>query len=638
MCGIAGFIDYKKQYDMSDIYSMTDIIQHRGPDGKGALMLNYTSMNVALGHRRLSIIDLSETGSQPMSGYGFTVIFNGEIYNYKNLKQDLVNKGYSFKSESDTEVILASFKEYGVKCVEYFIGMFTFAIVEDETGKMWIFRDRLGVKPLYYSSILKNGLFIFGSELKSFISHSGFDKKLNFLSVRKYLRYGYVPAPLSIFRDVYKLRPGHYLEIENKNIKEVTYWDCIDYYNNPLKKIRYKDAVEEMESIMIDSFKKRMVSDVPTGVFLSGGYDSTLVTALLQKEMNEKLSTFTVGFDENEYDESGHAQKVAEIIGTNHTTIKCDLRDALSIIPDLPKIYDEPISDNSCIPTYLLSREVRKHVKVVLSADGGDEIFGGYDKYYSNLGIFKIPGLLPQFINKLILKILQTEVIKTKIESTFNGDIRYENLIKLFSEWESGKGYLSKIESKIFTDESISRLLKKSETKSGNFTLAFDEITKIKNRDLLDKLFAIDLKTFMVDDILVKVDRASMYASLEARDPLIDHRIVEYGSGIPSNYKFRNGKRKSIIKDIVHKYVPKDIMDRPKKGFTIPLKNWIQQDLKPLIDKHISTQAIKKVGVFDVSEVMKLKNELYSGNVINTEKIWRIFVFQQWASEYGIEA
>jgi asparagine synthase (glutamine-hydrolysing) len=388
MCRIAGFWDfnYKGDYDLDSVLTeMRDSLKHGGPDDAGS----YIEKNLGLGlaNRRLSILDLSPLGHQPMidDKNEIVVVFNGEIYNFQEIKKELENFGYKFKSNSDTEVVIYAYKQWGLDCLSKFRGMFAIAIWDRRSEKLILIRDRIGVKPLYY--YFKDGLFMFASETKAFLKHPQFKKEISKEGLFLFFRYGYIFYPYSIWQNVYKLEPGSYLIInKNKNIKKEKYWDLEKVYEKYFeikdKNFSENELIENLERILIESFKLRLVSDVPVGVFLSGGIDSSTVTALLQKNISQKLKTFTIGFYEAKYDESQWAKKIAEHLGTDHIEIFCSINEALDIIPKLPEIYDEPFGDSSAIPTHLVSKIAREKVKVILSGDGGDEFFGGYDKYW----------------------------------------------------------------------------------------------------------------------------------------------------------------------------------------------------------------------------------------------------------------
>jgi len=411
MCGVVGFIDFKKKTDKEVLKKMTDVIHHRGPDDSGYHYMMKSMATVGFGHRRLSILDLSKHGHQPMSFDALTIVYNGEVYNFQEIKKELESDGMSFDSNSDTEVILKSFSKWGVKAVDKFVGMFAFAIFDQSTNKCYIFRDRSGIKPLYYYK--KDDLFLFGSELKSFHEHPNFKKEINLDALALFLQYGYILQPNSIFKDTYKLKAGHYLEIslDKNRIEEKKYWDVYDFYTKPKLDIGENEVISECENILKKAFNYRMVSDVPVGIFLSGGYDSSIVTALIQANSSSKINTFTIGFHEKGYDEAPYAKKVADYLGTNHTEYYCTQSDAKDILPKLVDIYDEPFGDNSAISTILVSQLAKKDVSVALSADGGDEIFAGYFKHETIIKFFDQYQKYPKVLRKIFASSMKSAAL-----------------------------------------------------------------------------------------------------------------------------------------------------------------------------------------------------------------------------------
>jgi len=398
MCGIVGFCSCNNKVDKGVLISMRDSLSHRGPDDKGEYIDEEN--NIGLAHRRLSILDLSSLGRQPMSNDNGSiwVTYNGEIYNFKEIRRELAQRGFSFKTNSDTEVLVKAYEKWGVDCINKFIGMFALAVWDKRERKLYLIRDRAGVKPLYY--YFNNGLFIFASELKALAKHPGFSKELNLSILPQYLRYGYIASPHTIYKDTFKVKPGHYICFSNNKIDEVKYWDILDYYEQDKLTGSEDEIAEELEEILLDSFKYRLVSDVPVGVFLSGGVDSSLLTAMLQKNINAQLKTFSIGFYEDRYNEAKWAKKVADYLGTDHTE-----KESLEIVPKLPEIYDEPFGDNSGIPTYLVSKLARQDVTVVLSADGGDEVFFGYNRYREAMYFYNslnYPSILKNIISSLL--------------------------------------------------------------------------------------------------------------------------------------------------------------------------------------------------------------------------------------------
>lgn len=627
MCGIAGFIDFNKRTSESTLHEMTRIIQHRGPDGDGHLFDRTDAAFVGLGHRRLSIIDLSNAASQPMYYKQLVIIFNGEMYNYQEVKDLLISKGHVFITHSDTEVILHAYEEWGKQCVDRFVGMFTFVIYDKEKGQVFCIRDRAGVKPFFW--YFKDGLFLFGSELKSFHQHPAFKKELNTDAVAAFMQFGYVPVPHCIFRDTWKLEPGHHLSIDlaRQEIKSEKYWDVLDYYNQPKLDISLPDAISETERILEKAFQYRMVADVPVGVFLSGGYDSTCVTALLQKNSTAKINTFTIGVHDKGLNEAPFAKETAQHLGTNHTEYYCTVKEALEIVPTLPFYYDEPFADSSAIPTTLVSKLARQQVTVALSADAGDEIFAGYNKYdyvaRVKKKLNKIPAPLRRGMASMMQQVPAHRVPYFNRKPLFT--TRYKKIMHLLRD-NSARELLLNMSSLYFPDE-LQKLLVKEPARLSSY---FDQDLDPRYADDLSYMMAIDYKTYMLDDILQKVDRASMAVSLEGREPFLDQHIIEFAARLPSGHKLHKGVKKYILREIVHKYVPAGMMNRPKMGFGIPIASWLKNELKHFVEEATDPVFLEKQGLFNSTEISRMKQEFYAGKEQLYTRIWYLLMFQMW--------
>ena len=635
MCGISGFIDFKKNSGIDILQSMTDTLHHRGPDGSGIELLANSHAQVGFGHRRLSIIDLSEHGKQPMQFQHLWICFNGEVYNYAEIKKELVELGHSFTGNSDTEVIIHSYAEWGEKCIDRFIGMFAFVIYDTQNNTVYCVRDRAGVKPFFY--YFKDGLFLFSSELKSFHKHPRFKKELNKNSVAAFMQYGNVPTPHCIFSDCFKLKPGHTItfSLAENNIadrvlpeNQTQYWNVYDAYNKPKLTVDFETAKIETEALLSSACNYRMVADVPVGVFLSGGYDSTAVTALLQKDRTEKLKTFTISVPDIGLNEAEYARQTAGFLGTDHTEIECTQKDALDLISDLPYYYDEPFADSSAIPTTLVSIMARKQVTVALSADAGDEVFAGYNRYDYLMRHGKKLQSIPGFARIAMAELMnfvpanRIPVLKNK----YNFPNRYEKLKSLLRDPSAEQMMLSL--SQQYTEKQLTELLEFHPEKL---------ITAYTSKELgnesfspLSYMMAIDYQTYLVDDILQKVDRATMTASLEGREPFLDHRVIEYAAQLPNDYKYHNGIKKHIIREIVHNYIPKEKMDRPKMGFAIPLAAWMNNELKDMVNSYINEKSIKEQGLFNWEAVNRLKTAFFSGKSEYDFKLWYLLMFQMW--------
>jgi len=623
MCGFAGFIDFNGSSSKEVLLAMTDPITHRGPDDSGHELITASDARVGLGFRRLSILDLSYAGHQPMINpeNGDHIIFNGEVYNFREIRKELDMDEEKFHSTGDTEVILRAYQKWGRDCVRKFIGMFAIVIYSKQENKVVLFRDRAGVKPLFY--YWSDGLFLFGSELKAFHGHHGFKKSVNQDALAYFFRHGYVSSPHTIFENTFQVEPGAWLEINLHDRKLTTerYWDAFSLYNRPVLNVSYEEALSKTEELMISAFNYRMISDVPVGIFLSGGYDSSAVAAILQKTNAGKIKTYTIGFQEEGYNEAPHARKVAEFLGTEHHEYYCSFSDAMDIIPRLPEIYDQPFGDSSAVPTTLISTIARKHVKVALSADGGDELFAGYTRHLKGIRyISRINGIPPGLRRLLALLIpsnhqsLLRPDRKGKLKEVFHADHESE---------------MFDIINQTYTGSELKKLLK----------YPFKEIENPFRRgnslpdsvEVLNKILAVDYGTYLTDDILQKVDRASMSVSLEAREPFLDHRLLEYLSVLPSSYKIHDGIQKRMLKDIVHRYIPKELMERPKMGFGIPLENWFREDLLDLFMDYMSDDAVKHSEFLNPSAVIPMRDNYLKGQFENFDRLWFIFVFQMWS-------
>tara|TARA_R110002096_G_scaffold37317_1_gene103645 strand:+ start:2654 stop:4552 length:1899 start_codon:yes stop_codon:yes gene_type:complete len=630
MCGIAGFIDFNNTTDKRVLNLMINTLSHRGPDGDGVEIVENKNFTLGLGHKRLSIIDLRASANQPMSFGSLKIVFNGEVYNYNEIKEELKKLGHSFETDSDTEVILHSFKEWGEKCVDKFIGMFAFLIFDEETNEIYIFRDRAGVKPVYYYEY--EGLFLFSSELKSFHQHSNFKKEIDNDSAGMFFKYGYIPEPYSIFKNTKKLLSGHFLKYNLNTLKKevIKYWDINSFYKEEKLNITEEEALDKLESLCTSAFQYRMVSDVPVGVFLSGGYDSTFVTALLQKNQKEKIKTFTIGFEESEYNEATYAKEIAQYLGTEHYEYYCTSEDARKVIPLLPKMYDEPFGDSSAIPTYLVSKMAKEKVTVALSADGGDEIFAGYNRYKNIVEYHKKLQKIPKVVQP-ILGYFLSKKITHPIFNLFLGNKSksyYDGLSAVLNSKGNFREIVEMSVTKMSTSEVNRVLINKFENKPNNF--------KNDNEDysLLDTCLSVDYKTYLVDDILTKVDRSGMAVSLEGREPLLDHRIIEFVSKLPDNFKINGSVQKYLLKKLTHKLIPKEMLDRPKTGFSIPLINWFREDLKNLLLESLDEDRIKKQNLFDVSYINRAKKDYLGGSNESFYFIWNMIVFQMWHKEW----
>lgn len=625
MCGIAGFIDFKQSSSVEILKKMTDALAHRGPDDAGYKVFDAPTSQIGFGQRRLSILDLSAAGHQPMHFQHLSILLNGEIYNFKDIQRELIDKGYTFNSKCDTEVVLKGYHCWGDKVTDKLIGMFAYVIYDAQKNEVTFVRDRAGVKPLYY--YWANDVLLFASELKSFHEHPRFSKAIDVNSLSLFLQYSYIPVPHTIFKSAYKLKPGHFfkLNLTNREIKEQKYWDVYDYYNKPTLNISEQEAIEEVERLLISAYEYRMVADVPVGLFLSGGYDSTSVAAILQSRRTQKIKSFTIGYQEVGFNEAPEAKKIANYLGTDHNEWYVGASEAASVFQHLPEIYDEPFADNSVVPTALVSKLASEQVKVSLSADGGDEIFAGYNKFNQSLKCTQSVPLFLQSAFSGIMDLINPESIPY-FNKKYNFATRYKKMQKIWSE-KTPDAALKYISQQITEDEASTILNGVQNSHKTNF-----DVNGSIKRDInsLNKMLAIDYKTFLVDNNLVKVDRATMSVGLEGREPMLDQRIIEFVAQLPAHLKINNNTNKYVLKQIVHKYVPKELMDRPKMAFIAPLTVWFKDELQEKIHHYLGEEKLRATGLFNNKSVMKLSADYLAGKGVNYQKIWNILVFQLW--------
>ena len=632
MCGIAGFIDFNKKSSEQILKRMTDTMVHRGPDGSDYFLHNNEHFQLGFGHRRLSIIELSELGKQPMFYKDFVIVFNGEIYNYKEVKAELSALGHRFIAESDTEMILHAYEEWGTECLHKFIGMFAIVLFDKSKNELFIARDRAGIKPLFVYQ--NEGLFLFSSELKAFHKHPDFKKELNISAAHAFLQYGSVPTPHCIFNHCFKLKPGHYIQTKITDalldLNPIQYWNVYDAYNKPKLNLGIDEAKSITENLLKSACDYRMVADVPVGVFLSGGYDSTAVTALLQKDRTEKLKTYTISVPDIGLNEAPYAKRTAELLGTDHTETECTAKEAIDLIANLPFHYDEPFADSSAIPTTLVSKIARQDVTVALSADAGDEVFAGYNRYEMILRYGEKMNKIPGFARKSIAGIMgvvpanSIPVLKNK----YNFSQRYEKTKSILRDSSSKNLMLSL--SQLFTEDQM-RKLSLQEFKALE---TYYDSKELNNPTPLSFAMAMDYQTYLLDDILQKVDRASMAVSLESREPFLDHRIIEFVAQLPDDYKYRDGQKKWLLKEIVHQYIPKEEMDRPKMGFAIPIESWLKNELRDQVEYYLSKEKIIETGLYDSEIIDKLKTDFFNGRKEYGVKIWYLLSFMMWHEKW----
>ena len=644
MCGYAGFISFSrihsKENSRNILESMSQKIEKRGPDDLGFWEDNENC--IGLTHRRLSVIDLSNAGHQPMlSQSGRHVIcFNGEIYNHLELRKKIIKDNISWKSSSDTETLLECFDYIGVKpTIIQCSGMFSISIIDRRKNKLYLIRDRAGEKPLYYGySDRGKESFIFGSDLASLLEYPNFETILDKDSITSFLRHNYIPAPKSIYKNVYKLPPAHILELDliSKEIKIEKYWEYGFKYEKNYN-FNYTHADQFLEELLNNSINEQLISDVPLGAFLSGGIDSSLIVALMQKNSSKKINTYSIGFDETKYDESHYAKEIASYLGTAHNQMIVTGKEALSVIPNLPEIYSEPFADSSQIPTYFVSKFARKEVTVALSGDGGDELFGGYTRYEFSSRLWRylkyFPFNLRNFSSSLISN---SNSLYRKLPINIPNFTKWSHLndkIEKGSEAIRSKDFYELYLRIISHHNNPEFFIKDQEKKEINYLS--DELEKLEDTD---KMMYLDFHSYLPDDILVKVDRASMYNSLETRAPFLNHDIVRFASNLPNEWKFGNKHTgfvsKYILKKILYNHVPKKLLERPKMGFGIPIEKWIKNDLNEWVMDLLSYEQMKKGDIFNLENTQKFIQDYFSGKHNNHYLIWNFIMFQAWKEKF----
>jgi asparagine synthase (glutamine-hydrolysing) len=612
MCGLAGFLksDGINNDEAAHVLRlMTDRLAHRGPDDTGYWQDN--ASGIAMGHRRLSIIDLSSAGHQPMvSASGrYVIVFNGEIYNHREIRQQLGKSNW--KGFSDTETILAAVEEWGLeKTLKKSVGMFVIALWDCSENTLQLARDRMGEKPLYYG--WQGNFFIFASEIKALQRHPSFEWVINREALQLYVRNGYVPANLSIYSGIHKLKPGKILTVQRNMIKgEVgepkSYW-CLDKViergKANYKLISPEESVEELERLLKQAVNRQLISDVPLGAFLSGGTDSSLVVALMQSLSDKPVKTFTIGYIEDAYNEAHHARKVAEYLKTDHTEFFVTPKQAMDMVPLMAGMYDEPFADSSQLPTALVCKLAHQQVTVALSGDGGDELFCGYDRYPNTISIWNKLSKIPLPIRRTIAGILPFHYLSDGLTASTPDELYFY----LNSQWKGSPGLINGLS---FKNEE--RILME---------------TVLKNP--MERFMYYDINKYLPDDILVKVDRAAMGTSLETRVPLLDQDVIEYAWSLPMSIKYNNNITKWPLKQLLYKYVPKSLLDRPKMGFGVPVAEWLRGPLKEWTNELLSKERIEADGFFDSKLIQNHWQQHLSGKKNRSYGLWAIIMFQAW--------
>ena len=653
MCGLTGFLESTQRLNFSQkkstILQMSSALFHRGPDDQGTWI--DPDGQVAFGHRRLSIIDLSSHGHQPMHSHcgRYVIVFNGEIYNYLEIRKELEDSGEApaWIGHSDTEVMLAAISCWGLKtALTKFVGMFALALWDHKEKVLQLSRDRLGEKPLFYGWM--GNVFLFGSELKALRCHPDWQGEINRDVLSLFMRYNYVPAPYSIYRNIFKLLPGTIVTLSKKEqqyknqaspLTPQYYWSA--------KKVAETGAAESLkesetevigllEKSLRNSVRGQMMADVPLGAFLSGGVDSSAIVALMQSQSTLPVKTFTIAFEEEEYNEARDAKAVAQHLGTDHTEFYVTPKEAMEVIPKLPDLYDEPFSDSSQIPTFLISQLARQHVTVCLSGDGGDELFGGYNRYFWGKRIWKNIKWMPNSL-KMILKKGILGVSPEKWDTFFQ--IFNPILPKDIKQRNPGEKLhkLAGLISSKYPEEMYLRMASHWNSPA-SLILNAKELPTLPNnsknwaniRDFTQAIMYLDMVCYLPGDILVKVDRASMGASLEVRVPFLDHRVVELAWKVPLHMKVRGNQGKWLLKQILYKYVPKNLIERPKMGFSVPLDSWLRGPLRDWAENLLASEKMKKEGFFDPVPIQKIWQEHLSGKKNWQHHLWDVLMFQAW--------
>lgn len=623
MCGICGFFS-KNRITEDELHVMNDTMYHRGPDDHGVQLYPAGSgYHVGLAQRRLSIFDLSPLGHQPMNSAdgSVAVVFNGEIYNFNRLKEEISD--YPFRSTCDTEVILAAYLKWGISCIEKLNGMFAIAIYDRRKEVLYLIRDRIGKKPLYYW--LENGNLVFASELKPIMKCPGFQGKVRNDVISRYLYQQYLCEPDSIFENVRKVKPGQVITFSAGGISEHHYWELANVYQakrNTSPK-EYGEARGALKEILKESVKDRLAADVPVGTFLSGGYDSSLVTALAREVSDSPVKTFSIGFYEKKYNEAEYAKEVAEYLGCDHTEMYVEEKDMLDLVESIPISYDEPFADSSQIPSMLVSRLAREKVTVALSGDGGDELFCGYNVYEKVRQAQLLDGL---------------GAVAGTLGSALHIMDHYPFKIRVIAG-NRNKETKTQFAMGNYRDVAENMVLSLEEKPSLSCFYEFE--TKYGEKNWQERRMLLDMETYLPADILCKVDRASMRYSLETRCPILDTRVMEYAMGLPHEFKFQKGIKKRILKDIVYEYIPEKLLDRPKKGFSVPLDKWLRGPLKEQLLSYGDPGFLKKQQIFNPDYVSGFlngyleKGDAGSGTGENYSRlVWAFLMFQKWYEQY----
>lgn len=617
MCGIVGVYS-KAGADRGAVESMTSYVSHRGPDAQGT----YISGPFGLGHTRLSIIDLSTGANQPFHCQDgrYVMVFNGEIYNYQDVRTALLaERDITFRTHSDTEVVLEAFIQWGVKMVDRLEGMFAIGIIDQQERKLYLFRDRAGKKPLYYYQ--SQGVFAFASEIKSLLRYPEVarSKQMNRNVIATFLHLGYIPEPYTIYTDIYKFPAGSWGVFDERTPLQIEpYWRITDRLT-PAEHTGPKSAIDGLETLLDDAVQKRLISDVSLGAFLSGGTDSSLITALASRKVSTPLRTFSIGFSESKFDESRYAREVAQHLGTDHTAYILSEREAVDLVEVYLRHFDEPFADTSAIPTMLVSQLARRDVTVALTGDGGDELFQGYGAY--------------TWANRLDRGWWSGLSAPLRMALQISGQSRLQRVAHLLSPVAVGgmRSHIFSQEQYFFEQDEVRDSLLSN---AGDFVaFEYNDPPQAARFTPAEKQALFDFQYYLKDDLLVKVDRASMHYALECRSPLLDHRVVEYAFSLDYSFKVRHGQTKWILKQLLRRYIPDVLVDRPKWGFSVPLANWLRGDLRYLVDTFLSDAMVEEAGLFNVNYVRSLRESFFAGKDYLYNRLWVIIVLHKWWKE-----
>jgi asparagine synthase (glutamine-hydrolysing) len=636
MCGICGKIAKMEASRLAaTMRAMADSIIHRGPDDEGLEIESISGQwNIGLAHRRLSIIDLSQNARQPMSNEDGTLwlVFNGEIYNFQSIRKELLNKGHRFRSESDTEVILHLYEEEGLECVNRLAGMFAFALWDSRKKRLWLCRDRLGIKPLVYLWDRKS--LSFASEIKALLADPTVSKEIDFEALGLYLSLNYIPAAWTIFNNVRKLEPGHWLVFENGRLEKHRYWQIQNTDTSRLQPDKFDALQQKLYQLSQQAVERRLIADVPLGAFLSGGIDSSIVVGLMTRCMDRPVQTFSIGYkDLPFYDETQYASVVAKFHKTDHHEFRLSYKDILDAIPDVLDDFDEPFADSSAIPTYIVSRETRKEVTVALSGDGADELFAGYRKYSGEYW-HRYYSLLPKKFRESVLKQMFANLPRSRSSKIFEHLRRADKFVQGAHDSQEDRVWAWR---EIFSRQLANDLLlpeireQVPLEKARSFTA---EGLRGFAADPINRMLHLDVTGSLPDDMLSKVDRMSMRHALEVRVPFLDHELVEFAFTIPGDLKLHRGKRKYILIETFKNLLPPKIQTRPKWGFEVPISTWLKKELKPYVDRYLSDKPIRQQGIFNPSAVKNLIGLHMSGKREMGWQLWTLIVFGHWYDRY----